>query len=444
VNDAAIRYERNVRWLKRWIWVYFWLLIFEGALRKWAVPSLSGPLLLVRDPVAVILYLQAYRCGKFTMRKMWPLALLAVALIWLSCAQIAAGIDTPAIAAFGLRSYLLHLPLIFVIADVLDEHDLHAIGRWLLLLMIPMTLLVLAEFEAPPGAWINAGAGKGAEQIIATGNHIRPAGTFSFNVGMQGFTMLVAAYAVDALMRKGVYRRWLTYPAMLALVASVPMQCSRTTLFTLILLVILALFSGIAGPRQLVGIVKITGVLMLTGVILLQFSVIQAAVSTFEKRWKQAQQSEGDVQQVLDLRVLGTFEGGLEAAGTTPLLGEGIGMGSNYAAVATTGEPSFLLGESEWERVIPEMGPVCGLLFMASRVAFAVYLVLKARQALSRGSVLAWLLLPGCVPLVIMGIMEQATFLGFMVFSSGLCLAAARPKDAPTSPVVLDAIGVEA
>src|SRR5258708_2827447 len=39
--------------IRRLIWLYFWLLIFEGALRKWVVPSLSSVLLLARDPVVI-------------------------------------------------------------------------------------------------------------------------------------------------------------------------------------------------------------------------------------------------------------------------------------------------------------------------------------------------------------------------------------------------------
>ncbi len=35
--------------LKKGIWLYFFLLLFEGALRKWVLPSLSAPLLIVRD-----------------------------------------------------------------------------------------------------------------------------------------------------------------------------------------------------------------------------------------------------------------------------------------------------------------------------------------------------------------------------------------------------------
>src|SRR5438128_1892579 len=41
--------------LKRLIWLYFWLLIFEGVFRKWIVPQLANPLLLVRDPVLLLI-----------------------------------------------------------------------------------------------------------------------------------------------------------------------------------------------------------------------------------------------------------------------------------------------------------------------------------------------------------------------------------------------------
>ncbi|MEP6686323.1 MAG: hypothetical protein ABJB22_06050, partial [Verrucomicrobiota bacterium] len=36
--------------IRRLIWLYILLLVFEGAFRKWIVPQLSSPLLLIRDP----------------------------------------------------------------------------------------------------------------------------------------------------------------------------------------------------------------------------------------------------------------------------------------------------------------------------------------------------------------------------------------------------------
>ena len=103
--DSERRYEIRLTRLKRWIWIYFWLLIFEGVLRKWIFPQWSGPLLLIRDPVALIIYYHAYRCGKLSMRTMWPFAFLTAAMALLGCIQVSASITTLPIVLFGLRSY---------------------------------------------------------------------------------------------------------------------------------------------------------------------------------------------------------------------------------------------------------------------------------------------------------------------------------------------------
>ena len=42
--------------IRKLIWVYFLLLLFEGALRKWFLPSLSQGLLIVRDPIVILIY----------------------------------------------------------------------------------------------------------------------------------------------------------------------------------------------------------------------------------------------------------------------------------------------------------------------------------------------------------------------------------------------------
>ena len=420
--------QQKLVWLKRWIWIYFWLLIFEGVLRKWVMPSLGGPLLLVRDPVAVIIYFQAYRCQKFSMKTMWPFALLAAGMVLLACAQIVEGISTTPVALYGLRSYVLHLPLIFIVAETLTAEDLRRFGRWLLLLSVPMMVLVLAQYRAASNAWLNAAVGEGGSQIMSAGNHVRPAGTFSYDVGPQCLVVLTASFIIDALMRKGTYPRKLLYPAMFATFASIPILGSRTVLFTMAILGAFTIYSGMGHAARLTGLIKITAVLLLAGLVALQLPFFNDAVATMEERWQQASKAEGDVQGVLNKRVLGTFETGIGAAGDTPWLGRGIGMGSNFAAISTTGEAAFMLGETEWERVIPEFGPIGGLLFMGVRMCFAAYIALRALRALKRNDALAWLLVPAVAPLLVMCIMEQTTYLGFMVFGAGLCLAAARTR----------------
>ena len=52
--------------LKISIWAYLLLIIFEGALRKWFLPALSNPLLIVRDPLAIYVLLIARTRGFLT------------------------------------------------------------------------------------------------------------------------------------------------------------------------------------------------------------------------------------------------------------------------------------------------------------------------------------------------------------------------------------------
>ena len=61
----AFAEEKRLIGLRRMIWRYFFMLIGEGALRKWIVPSLGAPLLVIRDPLVLLIYLQAVRCRRF-------------------------------------------------------------------------------------------------------------------------------------------------------------------------------------------------------------------------------------------------------------------------------------------------------------------------------------------------------------------------------------------
>src|SRR6476660_4046786 len=63
VSQSAIK--ENLQ-LKRVIWLYFLLVIFEGALRKWILPGLATPLLLVRDPLAIWLILKGWEKNFFS------------------------------------------------------------------------------------------------------------------------------------------------------------------------------------------------------------------------------------------------------------------------------------------------------------------------------------------------------------------------------------------
>lgn len=346
----------------------------------------------------------------------------------LSFAQLIEGISTIPIALYGIRSYALHLPLAVVMAETLSADDIRRYGRCLLLLCIPMTILIVAQFAAPSDSWLNAGAGDGGGQILSARGHVRPAATFSYGVGAQCLVVLTAAFVMDAWMASDKYRAWLLWPATLATVASIPLLGSRTVVFTIATMVSLTLLSGVSNAGRLAGLGKVVAILILAGAVSFQLPFFKDGIETFQQRWQQASDDEGGIRDVFGKRVLGVFLSGVDSAGNTGWLGHGVGMGSNFAAVLTTGSSTFLMAEMEWERVVLEFGPVCGLAFLGLRVVFAIYLCLSACRVLGRKSPLALLLIPAVVPLVVMTTMEQPSYLGFMTIGAGLCLSAARQK----------------
>ncbi len=199
--------EKALRYTRRLIWTYLVLLIFEGALRKWIVPRFSDPLLVVRDPVVIAIYICALRARVFP-RNIFMTSLGIIAgLSWLiSIVVLLPYLPHKTIllvTAYGFRSNFLHLPLIFVIANVFNADDVKRMGWWILAGLIPMALLMAAQFRASPDSFINRTAGLGeGEQITAGGGKIRPPGTFSFISGVIFYMSSAAAFLIHGIISR--------------------------------------------------------------------------------------------------------------------------------------------------------------------------------------------------------------------------------------------------
>src|SRR6266853_4343238 len=204
LSDASASDETPVALItvKRLIWLYFWLLIFEGSLRKWVLPGWSNPLLLVRDPVVIFIYIAAVIAGVFP-RNVFIAAITGLGVATFVISE-AAGRGNLLVSLYGFRTSFLHLPLIFVIPNVFDKRDMDKMAKWFLLTSIPMCLLVLSQFRGSPDDWINNGAGgaQGAQLEVGFGK-IRPPGTFSFTAVLVYYLVVVAAFAIYSHMQKG-------------------------------------------------------------------------------------------------------------------------------------------------------------------------------------------------------------------------------------------------
>jgi hypothetical protein len=432
VNEA--RAAKALLWVKRGIWAYFWLLIFEGVLRKWVVPQLSGPLLIVRDPVLLFICWQAFRSRKVSARELLPAAAFGLALSLLAGIQIELRMNNLLIALYGLRSYLFHLPLIFIMKQVLTPADVKKFGRACLILAIPMTLLMVAQYRGSPGSWVNVGAGGGEhQQLGSAGGHVRASGTFSFVTGTALFFPFVAAFLIFGISERRAYSKLLLTAAAVASVIAMPVSGSRTFFLSVAFVGVVGAVSMLRSMRSLIQLVGLGVALLLLVLVCAQLSVFQDALLTFQARWEDAAQGTGGTGDstygtggLLKNRLWPTLVEPFEEAAKLSWLGEGVGVGSSVGAALITGSGGFLLSENPWLRLCQEVGPVLGLALLGYRFFLCAQFVGNAWLALRRKSPLAMLLASATGLTFLLGNMEQPTNLGFMVFGAGLTFAAAK------------------
>lgn len=418
--------ERVLKSLKKAVWIYFFLLIFEGALRKWVLPGLATPLLIVRDPVAmwIIFTVLRYRLWKAN-------GFVAVAIIVNILSLILtlmAGHGNLVVAIYGIRIILLHFPLIFIIGKICDKEDVLKIGRVLLWINIFMTLLVAVQFFSPQTAWINRGIGgdETGSGFSGTADFFRVPGTFSFTNGLSAFYGFAAAYIFYFWTDLKSVKKYLLIASTVALCFAIPLSISRSVLFEVLLSIT---FMFVVSSRQIGQLLKgILGLGILSAIlwpVLNNSPVFQTATSAFTDRFTTADKIEGGLEGIF----LDRFLGGMYSAVTdenSSYFGQGLGIGTNAGARLISGEGKlkFLVSEGEWGRLIGEMGFFFGIIIIIIRFGVVAKMTRLSWNSSKSKNFLPWMLLSFALLLVLQGQWAQPTSLGFCALSAGLVFAA--------------------
>ncbi|WP_213804291.1 hypothetical protein [Granulicella sp. dw_53] len=424
-------HSQSIRRLKTFIWLYLLLLLFEGAVRKW-IPPLSTPFLLVRDPVALLIWFSGRRLRVGSQRVWTAFDIYALTITILGLLQLIGTTLNPLVILYGWRSYVLHIPVIIVLGAFLDAKDLKTIGKWTLIISIPMTILMVAQYLAPPVSFLNRGASEGGGQIIGALGHIRPAGTFSYITGPISFVPLVAVTCIWGMVRKGLFPQWLVYSSAIATLIVIPVSVSRSiavlvagVIFTSALGIVIR--SGISfNPDRLphIAVGMLAGVAVVIG--LAQVPLVRDAMDTFTTRWTQAQGTAGD-NSALEDRIVASVTEALSPVTKVSALGSGIGAGSSVAAALNNNRlSSFEFGEGSLEREVYELGSWLGPIFVLSRMVFALVLFVSLFRSIYRGVILPWLLVVPALGAITQGSFDLATSQGFLVVIVGITIASLR------------------
>ena len=410
------------------IWLYFWLLIFEGALRKWVFPGSSNTLLLVRDPVVAICYFLAIRNNKFPTGPFVLVALFLGILSFMASLVVSPVSDVRKlllITGFGFHANFLHLPMIFLIRDAFDWERIRAIGKWTLLLAPLTAVLVFLQYRSPSDAWVNHGAGKDSAQIAA-GVHgsekIRPAGLFSYNTGNSSYLAWVTAFLLNGLLIKKGITRGMVIVAAMSLVTAGSLSVSRTCILSIALVVAGGALCSVLAPKLATRSILVVFLIGCLYFGIAQFSVLGEGVAILQARVEES----GGFNEGGIMRIFGAFVEPFLVLDQAGILGTGLGMGTNVAGSLMTGERTFLLTENEWSRHILESGVILGFAFIFWRLTLLVHLLRVSLKALKALNPLPMLIFSSCFVLVLNAPMGIPMTLGFVVMGAGMTLAAAK------------------
>ncbi len=431
------------RTMENLVLTLFWLLLLEGALRKWVVPGYSRYLFFIRDPFVLLLYWQALRVNAF--RGASPflpigLAFAAVALLLAFAQSISFGDPRlMTVLAYGWRQYFFYLPLPFVMAATLNSESLQRFARHAFFAMILMAPLVVLQTATSPASVINRGISDDEDlqfkSFAYTAGRIRPSGSFTSNVGLKElipstFALLLAALLLPNGMRK-MRTPWLMAAAA-ATATCLALSSSRAAFVHFALVVLAALLLGLV--TQVTAIrgraLSIPIALVVAGAVLYPLVFPEALGLILNRVSEAAAATGGSSLGILD-RALAETVGFIDFLDHTPLIGYGLGLGGNGRTYLGSSDPALMAkvaAESDWSRHIVDLGSIVGVLFIMYRIAFTISLLFSSLKAARQSSNPLPLLLFGYVGIGLFygQLTGHGTVGGFIWLYLGLCMASCR------------------
>ena len=443
-QHAAVR-ERARRKVVILVFIWFWMLVLEGAVRKWVLPGLGDVFYFVRAPVTLLIYVIALKHGFFPKRS--DSLLLALILAFLGFVQGAAhyifnyqSIDYLLVAVVGWYSYFFYIPLTFVMAEVFDRDFLRKLMWQITLLGLVATPLLYLQFQAPANSIINTGdIADQSRQFItfsAGSGRVRPSGLFSVSLGEVQFAaalfeLVLATWMVSSLGLAASSTK-LKFLATAVLIFHIAFSQSRTLILYIGATVAsLGLMSvSLRGNRHLIRALA-TPVIIVVLTLTLWPILSPDTFTSFSERWTGAgeiedEQYSGGVYG----RAFSTVTEVFQVADEAPVWGYGIGFGANAASRII--DLSDVVGaENGLTRHIFELGPILGLLFVFFRFFLAAMLFRKAWKFYARTLELTPLVMWffAGISLATAQITGQSTVNGFTWFFCGVLLGCCRLQE---------------
>lgn len=392
------KYYNSLDKFKKAFWLYLVLIFVEGAMRKWFMPSLSNVWMMCREPIVIWTVLSLI--GTQNLRSRVAKAFMIIGCIMM-LTTLTLGHHNVWVAFYGFRIWFFHIPYIFIMSNKLNREDLIRICKFLILVFIPMTVLYVMQWGAPPSSILNASMGGGVEEqgVQAAYGAVRPSGTFGHCVGSSYYNPLIVSLFCVTLF-SSYYKRIFSkkhflifaVAVVLCLITSVSRGAVIQSILTILFIASITILLGNTKTftKTIVGVIG----LFLLFLVLSNVSIEgKSIVAPITDRFEMAAEQEGGTSGVMSSRVLEPYKFWNDKGILLdpPFFGYGLGAGSNFGTQTLHIVNSFYsdsqawgLGEHSSQIVTNEMGFLFGGIVFVLRMGFCMFLFFSCIKKLKQ------------------------------------------------------------
>lgn len=392
------KYYNSLDKFKKAFWLYLVLIFVEGAMRKWFMPSLSNVWMMCREPIVIWTVLSLI--GTQNLRSRVAKAFMIIGCIMM-LTTLTLGHQNVWVAFYGFRIWFFHIPYIFIMSNKLNREDLIRICKFLILVFIPMTVLYVMQWGAPPSSILNASMGGGVEEqgVQAVYGAVRPSGTFGHCVGSSYYNPLIVSLFCVTLFSsyyKHIFskKHFLIFAVavVLCLITSVSRGAVIQSILTILFIASITILLGNTKTftKIIVGVIG----LFLLFLVLSNVSIEgKSIVAPITDRFEMAAEQEGGTSGVMSSRVLEPYKFWNDKGILLdpPFFGYGLGAGSNFGTQTLHIVNSFYsdsqawgLGEHSSQIVTNEMGFLFGGIVFVLRIGFCMFLFFSCIKKLKQ------------------------------------------------------------
>lgn len=402
----------------------FYLIIFEGAIRKWLLPNFNIEIIIFRDFLVIYIIHLGIKNKLFkTENNIERFCLLWTSLVFIwSLLQFVFNDISYQIILIGLRNWILYIWVAILFYRIVKNIDTIEIFLFrILITLIPISLIVIFQYNLPVDHFLNTYLGLedsfDKKYFVVSDNIVRATGTFAFSYSFVQFLMFLTPVIYLLLIDK-FYSNKLKYIFIFGYTLCVLLSGARG-IYIFISVYLFINFFILFKKKTAKIILSIFFIFIIF--LFLNIFFLEILIPIYD-RFETAAVNEN----LMD-RIIYTLVGNTVNWQNFNILGYGIGYGSNPAKIYTL--KPFILGEFETDRILFE-GGVVGILFILIKIFLSFFLVKRSVYIFNQFNYFLPILfnIYYSINILTSNILSQITAHGLSFLGLGIALALVNKK----------------